>query len=157
VCVVLAIVGALPLVAGFVLSSGPVERWAAQETRRILSEELGLSATYRVELKLLPLRVALVDLAGASSDGGGPPLGVERVTVAPRVFSLLSGRFDAGDVEVDRPHARLKIDDGKLTNVTYRLPETKKKPRAPSKQAPFGTLSVNEGYFSLDVDGTKLE
>ncbi|HEY4160121.1 MAG TPA: translocation/assembly module TamB domain-containing protein [Polyangiaceae bacterium] len=156
-CVVLAVVGALPLLAGFVLSSGPVERWAARETRRILNEQLGLSASYRVELKLLPLRVALVDLVVQSSDGGAPALRVERVTVTPRVFSLLSGRFDAGDVEVDKPHARLSIVDGKLANLNYRLPETRSKQRAPSKQAPFGTLSVSEGYFSLNVDGTRIE
>ena len=36
VCALFALVGALPLLLGFFLSSAPVENWAARETTRIL-------------------------------------------------------------------------------------------------------------------------
>ncbi|MEO6602345.1 MAG: hypothetical protein ABIQ16_20860, partial [Polyangiaceae bacterium] len=105
VCALFAVLGALPVVFGFFLSSRPVEEWAARETTRVLNEQLGVRATFRVELKLLPLRVTINQLVVPASDGGSPALEVTRVAVTPRIFSLLSGRLDAGDVEVDQPKA----------------------------------------------------
>ena len=157
VCALFALFGALPLVLGFFLSSATVENWAAGETTRILKEQLGLTASFRVELKLLPLRVTVSQLVVPASDGGTPALEVARVAVTPRIFSLLSGRLDAGDVEVDQPKARLIIKNGKLQNLSYRLPEPSKKKRAPSKQAPFTSLSVGDGRFVLDIDGVHVD
>jgi translocation and assembly module TamB len=155
-CALFALLGALPLLAGFFLSSHAVEDWAARETTRVLSEQLGVRASFRVELKLLPLRVTINQLVVPASDGGSPALEVARVAVTPRIFSLLSGRLDAGDVEVDQPKARLVLKDGKLQNLSYRLPETKTK-RAPSKQAPFSSLSVGDAHFALDIDGVHVD
>jgi len=157
VAAIFALFGALPLVVGFFLSSAPVENWAARETTRILEQQLGLAASFRVELKLLPLRVTVSQLVVPASDGGTPALEVARVAVTPRIFSLLSGRLDAGDVEVDQPKARLVIKDGQLKNLSYRLPEPSKKTRAPSKQAPFTSLSVGAARFLLDVDGVHVD
>src|SRR6185369_4167706 len=86
-----------------------------------------------------------------------PALEVARVAVTPRIFSLLAGRLDAGDVEVDQPKARLVIKDGQLQNLRYRLPEPSKKTRAPSKQAPFTSLSVGDARFVLDIDGVHVD
>src|SRR6188768_3078967 len=149
-CALFALFGALPLVLGFFLSSATVENWAARETSRILQEQLGLAASFRVELKLLPLRVTVSQLIVPASDGGTPALEVARVAVTPRIFSLLAGRLDAGDVEVDQPKARLVIKDGQLQNLRYRLPE-------PSKQAPFTSLSVGDARFVLDIDGVHVD
>ena len=157
VCALFALVGALPLLIGFFLSSPTVENWAAKETSRLLREELGLTASFRVELKLLPLRVTVSQLVVPASDGGTPALEVTRVAVTPRIFSLLAGRLDAGDVEVDRPKARLVIKDGQLRNLAYRLPEPSKKARAPSKQPPFSSLSVGDAHVVLDIDGVHVD
>ncbi|HEX2672546.1 MAG TPA: hypothetical protein VHM25_16805, partial [Polyangiaceae bacterium] len=157
VCALFALFGALPFVLGFFLSSAPVENWAARETTRILAEQLGLTARFRVELKLLPLRVTVSQLVVPASDGGTPALEVARVAVTPRIFSLLAGRLDAGDVEVDQPKARLVIKEGQLQNLRYRLPEPSKKKRAPSKQAPFTSLSVGDARFVLDIDGVHVD
>src|SRR6478752_3387405 len=156
-CALVALLGALPLLTGFFLSSATVEAWAARETTRILKEQLGLAASFQVELKLLPLRVTVSRLVVPASDGGTPALEVARVAVTPRIFSLLAGRLDAGDVEVDRPSARLVFKDGKLQNLRYRLPEPSKTTRAPSKQAPFSSLSVGDGHFALDIDGVHVD
>src|SRR5450432_3962493 len=157
VCALFALLGALPLAAGLFLSSHSVEAWAAHETARVLKEQLGLTASYRVELKLLPLRLTVNELTVPASDGAGPALQVNRIAVTPRIFSLLSGKLDAGDVEIDHPQARLVIRDGKLQNLDYHLPELSKTKRAPSKQAPFGSLSVGDARFNLDIDGVHVD
>src|SRR5450631_473514 len=157
VCALFALLGALPLAAGLFLSSHSVEAWAARETARVLKEQLGLTASYRVELKLLPLRLTVNELTVPASDGAGPALQVSRIAVTPRIFSLLSGKLDAGDVEVDHPQARLVIRDGKLQNLDYHLPDLPKTTRAPSKQAPFGSLSVGDARFNLDIDGVHVD
>lgn len=156
-CSLFALLGALPLLAGFFLSSATVENWAAGETARILAEQLGLTASFQVELKLLPLRVTVSQLVVPASDGGTPALSVARVAVTPRIFSLLSGRLDAGDVEIDQPKARLVIKDGQLQNLRYRLPAAPAKARAPSKQAPFTSLSVGDAHVALDIDGVHVD
>jgi len=157
VCALFALLGALPLLTGFFLSSATVENWAVRETTRILKEQLGLTASFRVELKLLPLRVTVSRLVVPASDGGTAALEIARVAVTPRIFSLLAGRLDAGDVEVDQPKARLVIRNGRLENLSYRLPEASKKARAPSKQAPFSSLSLGDGRFLLDIDGVHVD
>jgi translocation and assembly module TamB len=157
VCTLFAILGALPVLAGFVLSSAPVERWAAGQASAVLKQQLGLTASYQIELKLLPLRVTLNHLVVPASDGGGPALEIAHIAVTPRIFSLLSGRLDAGDIEVDEPKARLVMRDGKIQNLSYHLPDLPKSTQGPSKQAPFGSLSVGDGRFSLDIDGVHVE
>jgi translocation and assembly module TamB len=157
VCALFAALGALPLLVGACLSSRPVEAWAARETVRLLQEQLGVKARFRVELKLLPLRVTVNQLVVPASDGGTPALSVARVAVTPRIFSLLSGRLDAGDVEIDQPEARLVIRDGKIQNLNYRLPEPSPKERASSKQPPFSSLSVGDARFALDIDGVHVD
>src|SRR6187402_2921754 len=137
-CAIFALVGALPFVLGLFLSSTPVERWVASETSRVLKEQLGVAAAFQVQLELLPLRVSVTELVVPASDGGSPALSVSRVAVTPRVFSLLAGRLDAGDVEVERPRARLVLEGGKLKNLSYHLPK-QKQPRAASKQPPFSS------------------
>jgi translocation and assembly module TamB len=158
-CAIFAVIGALPLLAAAALSSGPLTRWAERETARVLRQELGVAATYRVELRLLPLRLAVVDLKVPASDGGGPALVAESVTVAPRVFALFGGRLDLGEIEIKRPRARIVVKDGKVTNVAYRLPErepsggsSKRTPRAP-----FTALSITEGLFHVEVDAVAID
>ncbi len=155
VVALLALVGAAPIAAAFLISSGPLQRWAEREAARIMAQELGLSARYRVELRLLPLRLQVSDLVIPASDGGSPALTAESVSIAPRVFALFGGRLDLGDIEIRRPHARLLLKDGKVQNLRYHLPETRPGPAA--QRAPFSTLSVTEGRFRVEVDGVGVE
>lgn len=150
-CAVFALVGVTPFLAALLLSSGPLQRWAEKEAARVLRQELGLSARYRVELRLLPLRLAVLDLVVPASDGGSPAVTAESVTVAPRVFALFGGRLDLGEIEIRRPRARLVLEDGKIKNLHYRLPEQTSPSRA--QRAPFTTLSVTEGRFRIELPG----
>ncbi|MGC4090540.1 MAG: hypothetical protein QM756_22260 [Polyangiaceae bacterium] len=149
-------IGLLPLGAGVFLELDRVQRWAATETARVLKEQLGLEASFDVRVHLIPLRLRVENLVVPASDGGAPALRVERVSVSPRIFSLLAGRLDVGDVEIEAPRARLVIENGELKNVSYRLPKTDAK-KTKSTSSPFGSLSVNDGRFSVDVDGTHID
>jgi translocation and assembly module TamB len=155
-CFVLAVLGALPLVLGAFLTSSPAARFAARQTSQALQRELGLGATFEVKVRLLPLRLAIENLKVPASDGGAPFLTAKSASVTPRFFSLLAGKLDLGDIEIDEPEARIVLRHGKLANLRYRLPETKSKTERP-KDAPFGSLSISDGRFHIDVDGVRAE
>jgi translocation and assembly module TamB len=155
-CAVFGLVGLLPLGAGVILELSSIQRWASQETARILREQLGVVAHYEVSVHLVPLRLRIDHLVVPASDGGGPALSVDHVSVSPRIFSLLAGRLDVGDIEVASPHARLIIEHGELKNVRYRLPKANPKAKK-VEQSPFGSLAVSDGRFTLDIDGTHID
>lgn len=156
VCFALAFLGAVPVGLAAFLSSAPAERWAAQQTSAVLQRELGLVATFDVKVRLLPLRLAIENLNVPASDGGAPFLKAKSASVTPRFFSLLAGKLDLGDIEIDQPDARIVLRGGKLANLRYRLPETNKKTERP-RDAPFGSVSLGEGRFRIDVDGVNVE
>jgi len=155
-CYALAFLGAVPLGLAAFLTSAPAERWAAEQTSLALSRELGLQATLDVKVRLLPLRLAIENLKVPASDGGSPFLTAKSASVTPRFFSLLAGKLDLGDIEIDEPDARIVLREGKLANLKYRLPETKSKTERPT-DAPFGSLSISEGRFRIDVDGVAVD
>ena len=99
-CALFALIGVVPLALAVAVRSRPVLDWASRETSRVLQQELGVTASFRVEMQLLPLKVALHDLTVPSSDGGAPFLVAESASVRPRFFSLLAGRLDVGEVWV---------------------------------------------------------
>jgi translocation and assembly module TamB len=155
-CFALAFVGAVPVGLAAFLTSTPAERWAAEQTSQVLERELGLAATFDVKVRLLPLRLAIENLKVPASDGGSPFLTAKSASVTPRFFSLLAGKLDLGEIEIDRPDARIVLRQGKLANLSYRLPETKSKTERPP-DAPFGSLSIGEGRFRVDVDGVAVD
>lgn len=155
-CALFALIGAVPLAAGLLLRSEPLQKWAAGETSRLLRQELGLEATFSVDLSLIPLRLAITDLTVPAIDGGSPAITAEVAAVSPRFFSLLAGRIDVGDIELENTQARLVISDGKLTNVSYRFPETDADERAELKRAPFRSLAITNASIDVEIDGTRV-
>ncbi len=155
-CGVFALVGALPLLGGYLVRSRPVLDWAASETARVLNEQLGVEASYRVEMQLWPLELSLHDVVIPSNDGGAPALQATRMAVTPHIFSLLAGRLDVGDIEIDEPASRLVIRDGDLVNVTYQLPE-RTGPTPELERAPFASVAISDGTIDLDVDGMMVD
>jgi translocation and assembly module TamB len=155
-CFVLAFLGAVPIGLAAFLTSPPAERWAAEQTSLALKRELGLAATFDVKVRLLPLRLAIENLTVPASDGGSPFLTAKSASIMPRFFSLLAGKIDLGDIEIDQPDARIVLRQGKLANLRYHLPEGKSKTERP-QAAPFGSLSIGDGRFRVDVDGLSLD
>lgn len=154
-CALFALVGALPLLAGVLVRTDLVLRWTSDQTRQLLRDELGVEATYQVRVQLWPAAVALEDLEVPATDGKGPALTADRIIVRPRVFALLAGRLDAGDIELERPTVRLVVRDGAIRNVSYRLPESKG-PTPTLDRAPFSSLGISDARVDLDLDGVHV-
>lgn len=155
-CFLFAILGALPLGAGFFIQSNFAHTWASVETSRLLREWLNVHATYTVELSLVPLRLALTDLEVESNDGGQPAVAANRIAITPRIFSLLAGRLNVGDIEVEGLHPRIVVRDGKVANLNLDLGESDSE-GATLERAPFKSLSASDVRLTLDVDGVTVE
>ncbi|MFO0761503.1 MAG: translocation/assembly module TamB domain-containing protein [Byssovorax sp.] len=154
-CILFAVVGAVPLGVGLLLRTDPVRRWAAAETARLLRDELGLTARYEVAVQAWPMRVDLDNLIVDATDGGGPFLTVERVAVRPRPFSLLAGKLDAGDVEIIGPRLRLVVDHGAIANLKLTLPESKAD-EGPVRP-PLASVAVTDARIDATIDGAHLD
>jgi translocation and assembly module TamB len=150
-CVVLALVGALPGLTALVVRSSWARTWATRETERILRER-GIVATYSPTLRIWPLAISLDDIRVDSNDGGPPTLECKRVLIRPGLFALLAGKLAIDEVDADAPRIRAVVRDGRLTSLT--LP-----PAGPSDgpmRAPFNTFSLTDASFDLDIDGTRI-
>ncbi len=155
-CAAFALVGAFPLLLGFLVRAAPVRKWAAHESEGLITRLAGLDAAYGVHVQLLPLRLVLDHVVVNASDGKAPAFSARRISVTPRLFSLLAGRLDAGDVEIDEPHARLVLEDGKLSNVRFRLP-VERGPAPAFVRAPFASLSLTDATVVLDTKGLHVD
>lgn len=155
-CVVFALIGAIPLGLGLLVRTQPVRDWAARETSAILASELGVAAQYKVRVQAWPLSVELEDVVVDASDGGSPFLQVERITVRPRPFALLAAELDVGDVEVIGPRIRAVVQGGELKNLHYKLPESEVEPSAGPKRTPIASLEITDAHLDATIDGIRL-
>src|SRR5262245_7102499 len=156
-CVVFAVIGTIPLLAGVLVRTGPVRSWAARETARTLARELGVKARYEVSVQAWPMLIALDNLEIEASDGGSPFLAVERVAVRPRLFALLAGQLDVGDVEIVGPRIRAVVENGELKNLSVKLPPPSDKPSAPSPKPPFASVSVTDARIDASIDDIHVQ
>ncbi len=154
-CTLFALLGLVPLGGGLLLRSEPLQIWAADETSRLLREELGLSATFSVDLNLIPLRLAITDLTVPATDGGSPAVEAGLAAVSPRFFSLLAGRIDVGDIELENTKVRLVMEDGQVKNFSHRFPESDGE-RPTLKRAPFRSLAITNASVELSIDGVRV-
>ena len=138
-CTLFAIVGLLPVVASALLRTEMASQWAAEEAQRLAREELGLDLSFTPTVRPWPLTIVVDDVQVASTDGTDPAIVADRMTLRPRFFSLLQGRVNAGDIEVDRPRVRLVVRDGKVVNLDVKL-RSQPEPEAPPNALPFRRL-----------------
>ncbi|WP_437533119.1 translocation/assembly module TamB domain-containing protein [Sorangium sp. So ce726] len=154
-CAVFAMIGAIPLALGFLVRTETVRAWAARETAALLQSELGITAHYDVRVQAWPLMVGLNRLVVDSSDGGAPFLELERVAIRPRLFSLLAGHIDAGDVEIIGPRVRAVVKDGELKNLT--LPSTGKGGGGGLGRAPLSSVAITDARLDLTIDNVRVQ
>jgi translocation and assembly module TamB len=155
-CIAFALIGLVPLSGGLVLRSGPAKTWAASETTRLLRQHLGLTAHFQVELSLIPLRLEILNLAVKDTKAAEPAITADLVAISPRFFSLLAGRIDVGDIELENSSIRLDVQQGKLQNVAFLLPESD--PTSPAlTRSPFRTLAITSAHLDLTIDGRRAE
>src|SRR5690606_9584983 len=77
--------------------------------------------------------------------------------VTPRVFSLVAGKLDAGDIEIERPVARLVFEGGKLKNLKYRLKPRRAPASGKLERAPFASVAISEAALDVSWDGMRAE
>jgi translocation and assembly module TamB len=156
-CTVFGLIGAIPLAAGLIVRSEVVQTWAATETARVANQLLGIRASYRTEVRLWPIEIALANVIVQSTLPERPAVTVARMAVRPRLFPLLAGKLDVGDILIEQPRFDLVVSQGKIRNVDYKLPETKRTPSARSTRAPFTSIAVTDAQLRANIDGTQID
>jgi translocation and assembly module TamB len=150
-CILFAVIGAVPLALGVLVRTAPVQAWAARETAALIHDELGVSAQYAVRMQAWPLTIELADVVVDASDGEAPFLVVERIGIRPRLFSLLAGEIDAGDVEIIGPRVRVVVEGGELRNLAFKAPESSG--GGGSGRAPLSSVAITDARFDLSLEG----
>jgi translocation and assembly module TamB len=153
-CLLFALVGLLPPLAAALTRWGPVRDWVADETTRLLDEQLGIHANYRVRLSLWPIGLELRDVTLFSSDGQAPALVTPRLTIRPRLFALFAGRVDAGQISIEEPRVRVVIKDGELANLELTLPSGG---AGSGRRLPNVSVAITDARFSGDIEGVRIE
>jgi translocation and assembly module TamB len=148
-----AVIGAVPLFGlGILARTTPVRAWAAEKTSALIRDTLGVTARYDVAVQTWPFMISLDHVVVDAADGGSPFLTAERITLRPRLFSLLALQADAGDVEILGPRVRLVMDKGEITNLRYKLPE----PGPGGGGRPFASVAVTDARVDATVDGALI-
>jgi translocation and assembly module TamB len=99
---------------------------------------------------LWPLAVELDDVRVDGTDGA-PALECRRIMVRPKLLALLGGALAIDQVDLEEPHVRAVVRDGRLANLSARPGNARPK----SSRAPFGALSMTEASLDVDVDGVR--
>ena len=153
-CVVFAFIGLVPLALGGLVRLDRVQELVADRTATLVERELGVTASYELELTPWPLEIAMENVEVPSNDGGKPFLAARTVLARPRLFSLLAGKLDFGEVEIEEPRVRAVITDGKLENLDYKLPETAESDGEPN--LPLSALALTNGSVDIAIDGARV-
>lgn len=151
-CVLFAVLGLLPVSAGLVLRSQWARGVATRETAKVLKEQ-GITASYSVYVRLLPLSIVLTNVRVESTDGGTPFVVAPQIIAKPRLFALLSGKLIIDQLELDAPKVRLVYGQNQLKNLGIKLPETKADTKKAPFHAPFSVVSLTDADLDLDVEG----
>jgi translocation and assembly module TamB len=151
---VLALAGVLPLAAVGFIRSAYARNWAMRQTAKALHDQ-GIVARFEVVPHLWPLSLELDDVQIDSTDGGGPALTAARATVRPRFFALMSGKLLIQQIDVEAPHVRVVIADGKLKNLAIKPLETKKS--TGPLHLPFDGVSMTDGDVDLTIDQVRVQ
>ncbi|MCL2822755.1 MAG: translocation/assembly module TamB domain-containing protein [Polyangiaceae bacterium] len=148
-------VGLLPFVVAGLLETNTVKTWSSKLAAEVIKDETGLDCSLDVSVRLWPLAVTVDGVLVHATDGDDPALEVDRVTLRPKFFSLLQGRPNAGDIEVEHPRVRLVVNDSKISNLDLRLSSAEPESE-PMESAPFTSVSINDAHVDVTFDGTRI-
>jgi translocation and assembly module TamB len=151
-CVILALAGLVPVGVGLLVRTSWARGHATRETQAQI-QKLGVNARFDLDLKVWPLSVAVSNIrVEASDDNPVPFLTAKRATAKPKIFGLLAGKVVIDQIEVERPKARIVLQDGKLQNLKLDLPESPKDEEKKPLKAPFSVVSTSEAEIDLKID-----
>ncbi|HEX7663794.1 MAG TPA: hypothetical protein VF407_04765, partial [Polyangiaceae bacterium] len=149
-CVLFALVGALPVLVALIVRSASVQAWATRETTRLLAEQ-GITAAFHVGVRLWPLSLDVTDIKVDSKDGGDPVVVSKRASVRPRFFPLLSGKLAIDQIDLDAPRVRVVIEGKTIKNMGIDIPESK----GGAIHAPFDVFAITDGAADVTVNGVQ--
>jgi translocation and assembly module TamB len=152
-CVLFALLGALPVVLTLVVRSTSAQKWATDQTQKLLAGQ-GITASYQVGIRLWPLSLDLTKVRVDSKDGGAPVVVTDRASVRPRFFPLLSGKLAIDQIELNAPKVRLIVDGKHLVNLGIDIPESKG--NSGPFHAPFDVFAITDGAADVTVNGIHL-
>jgi translocation and assembly module TamB len=144
------VVGVLPVAVGVLARSARINAWAAKQSSAALAQQ-GITASYTIDVKLVPLALELTDVVLPSSDGNVPALASDRISVRPRIFALLAGKLLIDQVEIDEPAIRAVVKDGELQNLPFKIPKSDGTKKAPLR-VPFSVFAVTAASVDLTID-----
>lgn len=145
-----AFVAMLVVGAVVALRTPKVDAWIIARVQKELAT-IGVPATMKMHLELLPPRVVLTDVVVPSLDGSDAALSVPRIDVRPRLAPLIVGRFLIDELRVERPHVRVVVRGGAVQNVA--LPKSKSSQSPGPVHVPVRTVSISDATLDLDIDG----
>ncbi len=148
----LALAGVLPLVAVGFVRSAYAREWAMRETAKALHDQ-GISARFDILLHLWPLSIELANVAVDSTDGGGPAVSARRATIRPRFFALMSGKLLVDQIDIDSPHARIVLKNGKVQNLSLK----EQKASGGAIHLPFDGFAITDGDVDLTIDDVRVQ
>ncbi|HQF21857.1 MAG TPA: translocation/assembly module TamB domain-containing protein [Polyangiaceae bacterium] len=154
-CFLFAIIGIFPVLAGVLVRSEAVTNWADQRVRALLIQDTGLDGLFRTTIHVWPPTIVISDIEVQASDDLGPALTIDRVSLRPQLFSLLQGKLNVGEIEIERPMVRLVIQKGKVVNLYWHMPTKDNEPSS-SEDAFFSSLVINDARVDITVDGRRL-
>jgi translocation and assembly module TamB len=158
-CFLLALAGLIPLLVALLVRLPWARTNLAELAQRELRAALGLTARFDLRIELLPPAVVLAKIQVDATDGS-PAISMAKVRMAPQFFSLLGGRWNAGDVEILRPEVKLVIAGGRPLNLPLRLaaPElgAANKTEVDLRHPPLRSLTIEEARVSLALEDLGL-
>ena len=153
---IFAIIGVLPILLLVLLGNAWLRDQAQVKSAELIHDLLNLDASFEAKIEWFPFRVVCEHLRVDSIDGGKPALEIEKVSLRPRLFTLMSGKIDVGDIELENPRHRIVLRDGEIQNIQLKLP--KSEGGGPTlKRLPFNSLSITGAEFDLDIEGTLID
>ena len=153
-CVLLALVGLIPVGVGLLVRTSWARGIATARTRAEVTN-LGIDARYELELRLWPLSVAVRNVRVQATDGGAPFLTARRISARPKIFALLSKKLLIDQIEIEEPSVRVVVRDGKVQNLHLDLPKKSDEPKTKDKP-PFSVISATGADIDLSVDENHL-
>ncbi len=119
----LAILVVVVVIAGyFVLRSARFHRYVIAQVEQKLQQATGGRAeiaSYSFDLRPLVITVNHLVVHGTEPPGALPLFQTDRIVLGLKLVSLLHGKVDLADIEVDHPVANLMVDRNSQTNVPH--------------------------------------
>src|SRR6185437_1055109 len=82
-------------------------------------------------------------------------LTAKKATARPKLFGILAGKLIIDQIEIEQPHARVVMKEGKVANLKLELPESGPKSDKPTR-APFSVVAMSDAYIDVTVDDKRV-